>query len=45
MDSNLRATPESMMERSDASTESVQVSVIIISLVSFKETTIFSCLS
>ena len=45
MDSSFRVIPESMIERSGASTELVQVSFIIISLVSFKETTIFSCVS
>ena len=45
MDSNFRVTPESMTERSGASTELVQVSVIIITLDSFQQTTIFSCLS
>ena len=45
MDNNFRATPQAMIERSGALIQSVQVSVTIISLVSFKQTTIFSCLS
>ena len=45
MESNFRVTSESMIERSGASTESVQGSVIIISFVSFQQMTIFSCLS
>ena len=45
MESNFRVTPESMVERSGASTESVQGSVIIISFVSFQQMAIFSCLS
>lgn len=40
-----RVPPESMIKRSGALTDSVQVSEIIISLVSFKQTTILSRLS
>ena len=45
MNSNFRVPPEGMIKRSGTLTESVQVSEIIISLVSFKKTTIFSRLS